>query len=101
GFTTAISQADSASYWERALFLFSSAPSAVARDIAFFGAALAACQTGAAWRQSLQILEEMCREDWETPASLVVAYSAAIGTCVHGGRWARALQLLQRCRAQA
>eukprot|EP00435_Cladocopium_sp_Y103_P034475 s3317_g8.t3 len=104
GFTNAMSEANRANYWERALQLFGQVcdmqSDGLSLDTAALGAALAACQTGAAWHQSLAILEMTeAAEVWSsTPGSLVVAYSAAIGACVHGGRWALALQLLGRCK---
>lgn len=105
GFTNAISEANRANYWERALQLFGQVcdmqSDGLSLDTAALGAALAACQTGAAWHQSLAILEMLQDEVWSsTPGSLVVAYSAAIGACVHGGRWALALQLLGRCKRE-
>ncbi|CAL1169903.1 unnamed protein product [Cladocopium goreaui] len=61
GFTNAISEANRANYWERALQLFGQVcdmqSDGLSLDTAALGAALAACQTGAAWHQSLAILE--------------------------------------------
>ncbi|CAK9110446.1 Adenosine 3'-phospho 5'-phosphosulfate transporter 2 (PAPS transporter 2) (Solute carrier family 35 member B3) [Durusdinium trenchii] len=102
GFTFAMSEANRANYWERSLHLFSRACRLqLSLDTTAFSAALAACQTGSAWHQSLAILHMLQDQVWSSsPGSLVVAYSAAIGACVHRGQWALALRLLGRCQQE-
>ncbi|CAE7527989.1 unnamed protein product [Symbiodinium natans] len=108
GFTNAMSEACRGSHWDRALEHFSKAVDMrLVLDIPAYSAALAACQKGAAWRESMEILASLDKEVEASPsnaASLLVACSAALGACAHGGHWEHALKhlgLAQRLASQS
>ncbi|CAE7407103.1 unnamed protein product [Symbiodinium microadriaticum] len=97
GFTNAMTEAFRGSRWDRALQHFSDAVEMrLVLDITAYGAALAACQKGAAWLESLEILRKLNKAE-TLPANasgLLVACSAALGACAHGAHWEHALEHL-------
>ncbi|CAE7034720.1 unnamed protein product [Symbiodinium sp. CCMP2456] len=97
GFTNAMTEAFRGSRWDRALQHFSDAVEMrLALDITAYGAALAACQKGAAWLESLEILRNLNKAEMlpANASGLLVACSAALGACAHGAHWEHALEHL-------
>ena len=77
--------------WQRSLQIFWESAETISPDLAYFNAAISACERGGDWKGALTLLQELqshsLRPDQTT-------HNAVISACEKGSRWRTALQFL-------